>query len=130
MEAVDLWINFLKQKLDDEMVADAGARTNTLAQEEDIFKDLAALEGTNLRRLSPSLRNKDANKILNNLYRTTTDQGHVKWVCFNHYKETYRQTVLASFVQFVESAGGVYDSHFRKASISLTSSTSAKDFFK
>ncbi|KAF9130288.1 hypothetical protein BG015_004021 [Linnemannia schmuckeri] len=130
MEAVDMSINFLEQKLDDETMVDAGARANTLTHDEDMFKDLAALEGADLRRLDTFLRNKDADKILGNLYRITTDQGRVKWVCFDHYKETYRQTVLASFVQSVESAGGVYDPHFRKVSISLTSSTSAKDFFK
>jgi hypothetical protein len=64
------------------------------------------------------------------LYRITTETGHVKWVCFAHYKETYRQTALDAFIQAVEAAAGVYDPHMRKVTISLTSSTSAKDFFR
>ncbi|KAF9548707.1 hypothetical protein EC957_005946 [Mortierella hygrophila] len=60
----------------------------------------------------------DADKILGNLYRITTNQGHVKWVCFDHYKETYRHTALTLFSQSVEAAGGIYDPHFRKISIS------------
>lgn len=130
MEAVNMSINFLEQKLDNETVVDAGSRANNVDQEEDMFKDLAALEGADLRRLGTFLRRKDADKILGNLYRITTDQGQVKWVCFDHYKETYRQTALDAFVLAVKSAGGIYDPHFRKVTISLASSTSAKDFFK
>ncbi|KAG0195150.1 hypothetical protein BGX33_004126, partial [Mortierella sp. NVP41] len=37
---------------------------------------------------------------------------------------------LFSFVQSVETAGGVYDAHLRDITISLKSSTSAKDFFR
>lgn len=95
-----------------------------------MFKELAALEGADLRRLNSFLRNKDADKILGNLYRIMTDQGHVNGVCLNHHKETYRHTALSSFVQSVEAAGETYDPHFRKVTISLTSSTSAKDFLK
>ncbi|KAH7059832.1 hypothetical protein BKA57DRAFT_498847 [Linnemannia elongata] len=91
---------------------------------------LAALEGAVLRRLGTFLRNNDQDKILGNLCRSTTKQGHVKWVCFQHYKETYRETALVSFVQFVESAGGSYDPLLRRVTINLKSSTTAKDFFK
>lgn len=129
-EAVNVSIDFLEQKLNNETVVDAGSRTDNVEQDEDMFKGLAALEGADLRRLDTFLRMKDADKILGNLYRITIDQGQVKWVCFDHYKETYRQTALDAFVLSVKSAGGVYDPHFRKVTISLTSSTSAKDFFK
>ncbi|KAF9086176.1 hypothetical protein BGX29_001540, partial [Mortierella sp. GBA35] len=55
---------------------------------------------------------------------------HVKWVCFEHYQERYRATALFSFVQSIETAGGVYDAHLRSITIGLKSSTSAKDFFR
>lgn len=76
-----------------------------------MIKDLLALEGADLRRPDTFLRNNDQDKILGNLYRITTDLGHVKWVCFENYKETYRQTGLSSFVQSVEIAGGTYNPH-------------------
>ncbi|KAF9080061.1 hypothetical protein BGX29_005661, partial [Mortierella sp. GBA35] len=69
-------------------------------------------------------------KILGNLYRITTEQGHVKWVCFEHYQERYRATALFSFIQSIETAGGVYDTHLRSITISLKSSASVKDFFR
>ncbi|KAG9072956.1 hypothetical protein KI688_000737 [Linnemannia hyalina] len=130
MEAVDMSIGFLEKTLDDETVTGVGTQSSISTLEERMFEDLAALEGADLRRLDSFLRNKEADKILGNLYRITTNQGHVKWVCFDHYKETYRRTALTSFSQSIEAAGGVYDPHFRKISISLTSSTTAKDFFR
>ncbi|KAF9134674.1 hypothetical protein BGW39_006263 [Mortierella sp. 14UC] len=95
-----------------------------------MFENLAALEGADLRRLDTFLRNNDKDKILGNLYRITTEQGHVKWVCFEHYQERYRATALASFVQYVESADGVYDPHIAKVTISLKSGTISKDFLR
>ncbi|KAG9072886.1 hypothetical protein KI688_000667 [Linnemannia hyalina] len=130
MEAVDISINFLEQELDDGGVSDAFAETGSDGQDADnMFENLAALEGADLRRLDTFLQNNDQDKILGNLYRTTTEEGHVKWVCFEHYQEKYQATALASFVQSVEAANGTYDPHFRRVTISLTSSTVAKDFF-
>ncbi|KAF9935822.1 hypothetical protein BGZ67_002957 [Mortierella alpina] len=39
-----------------------------------------ALEGADLRKLETFLKDKDGNKVLGNLYRTVTDEVHVKWV--------------------------------------------------
>ncbi|KAF9947125.1 hypothetical protein BGZ65_009106, partial [Modicella reniformis] len=49
-----------------------------------------ALEGTDLRKLDTFLENKYANKVLGNLYRTVTTEGHVKWICIDHYRENYQ----------------------------------------
>ncbi|KAG0200517.1 hypothetical protein BGX33_010964 [Mortierella sp. NVP41] len=130
MEAVDMSINFLEQKLDDTMGPENFATCGNHAEEDDLFENLAALKGADLRRLDTFLRNNDQDKVLGDLYRITTESGHAKWVCFEHYKETYCQTALDSFAQSVETAGGVFDPHFRKVTINLTSSIFAKDFFK
>ncbi|KAF9134669.1 hypothetical protein BGW39_006258 [Mortierella sp. 14UC] len=131
MNAVDVSIGFLETRLGDKSTEDPGQNDETLGQRDDgMLQDLAALEGADLRRLDTFLRNNDADKVLGDLYRITTETGHVKWVCFEHYKETYRQTALELFTQSVEAAGGAYDPYFRKVTISLTSATSAKDFFK
>jgi len=65
---------------------------------------------------------------LGNLYRITTDDGHVKWVCLEHYRLVYRETTMASFLQCVENNGGAYDPQLGRVSISLKSSTAAEDF--
>ncbi|KAF9335806.1 hypothetical protein BGZ91_010348 [Linnemannia elongata] len=131
MKAVDMSINFLEQELDECSVSDVLAGTKSDGKDvDDIFKSLAALEGADLRRLDTFLRKNDQDKILGNLYRTTTEEGHVKWVCFEHYQEKYRATALVSFVQAVEATNGTYNPHFRKVTIILNSSTTAKDFFE
>ncbi|KAK5828992.1 hypothetical protein F5H01DRAFT_392980 [Linnemannia elongata] len=120
INAVDMSINILENKLGDGDVADNLATTAFYGQEgATMFENLAALEGEDLRRLDTFLRNNDKDKILGNLYRITTEQGHVKWVCFEHYQEKYRATALASFVQSVETV-----------TINLKSGTTSKDFFR
>ncbi|KAG0294936.1 hypothetical protein BGZ98_001575 [Dissophora globulifera] len=52
------------------------------------------LEGADLRKLSTFLQGKDGNKVLGNLYRTVTVEGHVKWVCIDHYHENYQDAQL------------------------------------
>ena len=47
-----------------------------------------------------------------------------------HYKEIYHHTVLAFFVQSLETGGGTYNPHFAHVMISLKSGTALKDFFR
>ncbi|KAG0070386.1 hypothetical protein BGZ90_012673 [Linnemannia elongata] len=131
MQAVDVSINFLEQQRGDCSAPDNLAGTGSDEQDaRDVLENLAALEGADLRRLHTFLRNSDKDKILGNLYRITTEQGHVKWVCFEHYKDSSHETALVSFVNSIEAAGGTYDPHFRRVTISLKSCTAAKKFFK
>ncbi|KAK3845715.1 MAG: hypothetical protein J3R72DRAFT_472204 [Linnemannia gamsii] len=130
MKAVDMSIDFLEQKLDGDALADGMTSEDAGPQEEeDMFSGLAALEGADLRRLDSFLRNKDADKILGNLYRITTDTGHVKWVCLDHYRQVYRETAMSSFLQCVESNGGAFDPQVGKVTVSLKSAIAARDFF-
>lgn len=77
IEAVDMSIDLLEQKLGESAAADrVEALTEASTQEEDMLGGLAALEGADLRRLDPYLRKKDEDKILGNLYRITTETGH------------------------------------------------------
>jgi hypothetical protein len=126
LEAVDMSIGFLEQKLENTKAIDEQQDE----RKEEEFQKLAALEGADLRRLDTFLRNKDQDKIMGNLYRITTDRGYVKWVCLEHYRESYRETAMRAFLQVVETSGGIYNSCLRKVIICLKSSTAAQDFFK
>ncbi|KAG0088631.1 hypothetical protein BGZ92_005912 [Podila epicladia] len=75
------------------------------------------------------LKNKDKDKILGNLYRITTKEGHVKWVCLNHYRSSYRETAMKSFLQVLELNQGEYDPQLRKVTIQLRSAIRARKFF-
>ncbi|KAF9576928.1 hypothetical protein EC968_000053 [Mortierella alpina] len=84
-----------------------------------------ALEGADLRKLETFLKDKDENKVLGNLYRTVTDEGHVKWVCIDHYRENYNQTAAAIFRRTVESLGGSFDENNGLVKVKLRSRVSA-----
>ncbi|KAF9948732.1 hypothetical protein BGZ70_002078 [Mortierella alpina] len=71
--------------------------------------DQVALEGADLRKLETFLKNKDGDKVLGNLYKTVTDEGHVKWLCMDHYRENYNQAAVEAFRRTVESLGGSFD---------------------
>jgi len=60
-----------------------------------------ALEGADLRQLETFLRNKDKNRVLGDLYRIVTTEGHVRWVCIDHYRENYHEKAAKAFRDFV-----------------------------
>ncbi|KAF9941632.1 hypothetical protein BGZ67_004463 [Mortierella alpina] len=88
-----------------------------------------ALEGADLRKLDTFLKNKDANKVLGNLYRTVTDEGHVKWVCFDHYRTNYQEKAAKEFLGVLEAVGGSLNENVGKISVTLHSKTLARQFF-
>ncbi|KAG0369077.1 hypothetical protein BGX24_002560 [Mortierella sp. AD032] len=129
-EAVDMSINILENKLGDNGASnDVSAAISAEQEGDSMFENLAALEGADLRRLDTFLRNNDKDKILGNLYRITTEHGHVKWVCFDHYRQLYRETAMTAFLQSLEKLEGTYHSQLCTATVQLKSSTAARDFF-
>ncbi|KAG0210251.1 hypothetical protein BGX31_001954 [Mortierella sp. GBA43] len=89
------------------------------------FTALKPLEGPDLRKLESFLRTRDENRALGNLSRTTTTDGHVKWVCNDHYHESCRQRLE----ELVNACGGyiVGGAHVK---IKLISNTVAKAFYQ
>ncbi|KAF9921186.1 hypothetical protein BGZ67_000690, partial [Mortierella alpina] len=88
-----------------------------------------ALEGADLRKLETFLKDKDGKKVLGNLYRTVTDEGHVKWVCMDHYHENYNQTAVEAFRRTVDSLGGSFDENNGVVKVKLQSRVSADQLY-
>ncbi|KAF9536888.1 hypothetical protein EC957_009435 [Mortierella hygrophila] len=88
-----------------------------------------ALEGADLHHLEAFLKDKDQYRALGNLYRTVTQQGHVKWVCINHYRLAYKVQDQQAFATAVELNGGYYDPHLSQVSVRLESKIRAEGFF-
>ncbi|KAG0020314.1 hypothetical protein BGZ82_011636 [Podila clonocystis] len=131
VKAVEFSISFLENKLTNDLDANTtGTPQSSSSLDSNSFRDLKALEGSDLRRLSSFLRNKDEDKVLGNLYRITTPEGHVKWVCLEHYRSSYREATMRAFLQVVEHARGNYEPQLRKVTITLQSFTIAQDFFQ
>ncbi|KAI8348949.1 hypothetical protein B0O80DRAFT_429318 [Mortierella sp. GBAus27b] len=88
-----------------------------------------ALEGADLRKLETFLKNKDGGKVLGNLYRTTTSEGHVKWVCIDHYRENYHEKTSKAFRGTVESIGGSFDENIGRVSVHIRSKIQVDQFY-
>ncbi|KAG0315199.1 hypothetical protein BGZ99_007607, partial [Dissophora globulifera] len=88
-----------------------------------------ALEGADLRKLETFLKDKDGNKVLGNLYRTVTDEGHVKWVCLDHYRMNYQEIVAKEFLRVLDSVGGSFSETFGRVEVRLQSKVLAEKFF-
>ncbi|KAI8358858.1 hypothetical protein B0O80DRAFT_484924 [Mortierella sp. GBAus27b] len=88
-----------------------------------------ALEGADLRKLDTFLKNKDENKVLGNLYRTVTSEGHVKWVCIDHYRDNYQSKAVQSFRDVVASLHGSFDENTGRVKVTLSSKVQASQFY-
>ncbi|KAK3821118.1 MAG: hypothetical protein J3Q66DRAFT_148005 [Benniella sp.] len=121
---VDNTIDFLN---DSKSISETG---DALAGGGREFDQLEALEDSDLRRLESYLKVKDQGRVLGNLYRVVTLEGHVKWVCFDHYRTTYRETALRQLKEVVGANDGKYIEEFGRVEIKLTSSTLAKQFYE
>ncbi|KAF9948927.1 hypothetical protein BGZ70_002007 [Mortierella alpina] len=106
------------------------ANESSDTQTQGSLRGLEALEGADLRHLSTFLKIKDESRVLGNLYRIVTHEGHVKWVCLDHYRETYRDSSLKQFREAVESNGGSFEESKGKVKIRLSSSSTARQFLE
>ncbi|CAO3565309.1 unnamed protein product [Mortierella alpina] len=88
-----------------------------------------ALESVDLRMLVTILKEKGGNMALGDLYRTVTDEGHVKWVCINHYQENFNRTSVETLRRAVESLGGFFDENEGLVQVDLRSRAAAKQFY-
>ncbi|KAF9929600.1 hypothetical protein FBU30_001441 [Linnemannia zychae] len=91
---------------------------------------LEALEGADLRQLGMFLKRKDSLETLGNLYRIVTSEGHVKWVCLDHYRSSYSTAAMKELVDLIQVNGGSFEEHIGRVEISLSSSIIAEQFFQ
>ncbi|KAG0221325.1 hypothetical protein B0O80DRAFT_77232 [Mortierella sp. GBAus27b] len=91
--------------------------------------DFEPLEGADLRHLSSFLKIKDESKVLGNLYRIVTNEGHVKWVCLDHYRENYRESAIKMFRETVTVNNGTFEEATGKVTVRLKSTTTAQQFY-
>ncbi|KAI8349176.1 hypothetical protein B0O80DRAFT_532011 [Mortierella sp. GBAus27b] len=90
---------------------------------------LEALEGADLRQLESYLKVKDKGRVLANLYRIVTTEGHVKWVCFDHYKSIHRQSAVQHLREIVQVNRGTFIEETGKVEIKIATGTLADEFY-
>jgi len=89
-----------------------------------------ALEGADLRQLESFLKTKDEHRVLGNLYRTVTGEGHVKWVCIDHFRDNYREKAAQSFRETVTLLKGTFDENIGRVDVKLYSKLQAEQFYQ
>ena len=93
------------------------------------FDQLEAIEGADLRQLESYLKVKDQGRVLGNLYRIVTSDGHVKWVCFDHYRASYRETAIRQLREIVRIHDGTYMEETGSIKIRLATNIQAGQFY-
>ncbi|KAI8600100.1 hypothetical protein EDD21DRAFT_142096, partial [Dissophora ornata] len=105
---------------------DAGALLRDLGS---YLTGVEGLEGVELRQLGSYLEANHSDKLLGNLYRMTTKDGHVKWVCRHHYRSGYQEEHTQKLRDVVNLAGGVFDEQLGSINITLKSSFAAAELY-
>ncbi|KAG0064884.1 hypothetical protein BGZ89_008773, partial [Linnemannia elongata] len=90
---------------------------------------LEALEGADLRHLESFLKTSDKGRVLGNLYRVVTSDGHVKWVCLDHYRENYRAKAAEDLRDVIQGLKGQYDESTGTVSVDLSTPIAARTFY-
>ncbi|KAF8925261.1 hypothetical protein BGZ47_003403, partial [Haplosporangium gracile] len=93
------------------------------------LSDVEGLEGVELRQLGSFLKTSEEENLLGNLYRMTTSDGHVKWVCRDHYRTGYQEKHVQKLRDMVKLAQGEFDEQLGKITITLRSSFAAAEFY-
>lgn len=73
------------------------------------------LQGAELREVQSYLESVDDKRSLGNLYRIVTVDGHVRWVCLEHYDEVSYNKELDMYVANFEHMGGKFDTKKKEA---------------
>ncbi|KAF9290232.1 hypothetical protein BGZ68_007580 [Mortierella alpina] len=121
---VDETISFLEENLG----AVGSSGTSVKGQIE--LDQQEAFEGVDLRLLESFLRVQDKGRTLGNLYRTVTSEGHVKWICVDHYRTLHRGVSDQNLTEIVEINGGSYSPAEGLIHIKLMSKTLARQFYE
>ena len=63
-------------------------------------------EGVELRGIEGFLKKYDAHHSLGNLYRSVTNDGHIRWVCIQHYEQCYSENIIKGLREDFQNLGG------------------------
>ncbi|KAF9348110.1 hypothetical protein BGX34_002667, partial [Mortierella sp. NVP85] len=94
------------------------------------FDRLEALEGADLRQLESYLKVRDQGRTLSNLYRIVTSEGHVKWVCLDHYRANYRESTMNHLREAAQTHQGAFIEETGSVDIEIRTSVQAQTFYK
>jgi hypothetical protein len=83
----------------------------------------APLQGADLRELESYLQLVDSKNSLGNLYRIVTTDGHVRWVCLEHYDAISFNNKMSEYIRQLETIGGQFNQEKKEALITQVNLT-------
>ncbi|OAQ23387.1 hypothetical protein K457DRAFT_232333 [Linnemannia elongata AG-77] len=110
-----------------------GAQSQPPSSEPNLSSTLVgqeALESADLRQLNSFLETKGGGRVLGNLYRTVSAEGHAKWVCLDHYRENYKAEAARDLRNAVEEVDGEYCEATGSVTVSLQYPIVERKFYK
>ncbi|KAI1316200.1 hypothetical protein EDD11_010310, partial [Mortierella claussenii] len=90
---------------------------------------LEIMEGADLNMLGKYLKTRDEGFTPDNWYRIVTCEGHVKWVCVDHYRENYQPPSLEQLKKVIAVSNGTFNEQKGKIIIRLSSPALANEFY-
>ncbi|KAF9915871.1 hypothetical protein BX616_005162 [Lobosporangium transversale] len=109
--------------------------TRNLAAESTSRYELAAYlagvdgaEGVDLRQLSSYLAMNDTGNLYGNLFRVVAENGHVKWVCREHFDTMQEQSCIRKVNEAIKT--GVFDVQLGRIEMSLKSAIEALEIYQ
>jgi len=84
----------------------------------------ALLQGADLRELESYLETVDCKHSLGNLYRIVTTDGHVRWVCLEHYDAISFNNKMSEYISQLEAMGGQFNQENKEAVLTQVNLTS------
>ncbi|KAG0362768.1 hypothetical protein BGX24_005067, partial [Mortierella sp. AD032] len=129
LECIDSQLGKVQASLPGDFVDTEPREAMTQQDLANYLSDVEGLEGVELRQLGSFLMTSKEENLLGNLYRMTTSDGHVKWVCRDHYRIGYQEKHVQNLRDMVKLAQGDFDEQLGKITIALRSKFTAAEFY-
>ena len=81
------------------------------------------LQGAELRELETYLELCDSKRSLGNLHRIVTTDGHVRWVCLEHYDKISFNNEMNQYITQLEDMGGKFNRKTKEAIVTQVNVT-------
>ncbi|KAF9988033.1 hypothetical protein BGZ65_000207 [Modicella reniformis] len=129
-------INDLKSKVESfinelEEQEDLGKKSSldeSAAHERTKFENVHVLKGAELRQIESYLIRHDKGRVLGNLNRIVTLDGHVKWVC-NYHRGSHRDKSMQQLREVVRLNNGSLNMKTGKITVKLSSKKTAEQLY-
>ncbi|KAG0248089.1 hypothetical protein BG011_000546 [Mortierella polycephala] len=92
------------------------------------FSEQEPLEGADLRHLTSFINNNDQEHTFSNLYRTVTNEGHVKWVRQERFHKDFQRKTVQQLCEFLGQNNSKFNEQTDKIDFTITSSSKAARF--